>query len=195
MIVQLDAGTLARILGHKGTPVAPGELGETVLPILDIAPYLLAGEAPAGGTGGDAFTLVGAGRIRSVVIPNPAAGADYTITVPEGVAWEPITFLARFIAAAVAATRIPRLVLQDNLLAEVMRLPAVWSALSGQTIISTWGAGVNSRQSTGGLLEFGTDWPNRMIAGPGWRFVTTTAALQAGDQWSDGRLVVREFNA
>lgn len=196
MIVQIDAGALARILGHKMAPVAPGELGDLVLPVLDITPFLLAGEAPAGaGESGDAFTPVGSGRIRSIAVANPGAGVEIVINVPIGVAWEVIALRASFVASAVAATRIPRLVYNDAALREFARMPNVLQATAAQTLIITWAAGVNSRVSAGGLLEVGTDIPNRIIIGPGGRIQTTTAALQAGDTWIDITLGVREYNA
>lgn len=181
---------------ESADPRGPVEVSEDlILPVLEIGRFLpevdaaLFPDAPPS----DAFTPQGNGRIRSIAIANPGAGIEIVQNVPGGVAWEPITLRASFVASATAATRIPRLVFNDSALREFARMPNVLQATAGQTLIITWGAGINSRVSAGGLLEVGTDWPNRVMIGPGGRIQTTTAALQAGDTWIDITLHVREF--
>lgn len=183
---------------ESADPRGPVEVSEDViLPVLEVGRFLPEVDAAlfpdTGNPPTDAFTPLGNGRIRSIAIANPGAGNEIVQNVPAGVAWEPIALRASFVAAAVAATRIPRLVYNDSALREFVRMPAVTSILSGQTAILTWAAGVNSRQSVGGLLEFGTDMPNRVMIGPGGRIQTTTSALQGGDTWIDVTLQVREY--
>jgi len=193
MRVVLDAGLLARAIGEGGTGLtSPGELSTVVVATLDVSPYLIS--VPAESPSQDNFLLTGNGRWRSIAIANPAVGADYNIIVPGGVAWHLRAFIARYTAGAAAATRLPRLLLRDNGDFSLMLLPGIASILATQAVDITWAQGINSRQSTGGLLEFGNDVPADFIAGPGWRFRTVTGNIQAADQWSSGRLFVREYS-
>jgi len=184
---------------ESADPRGPVEVSEDfIIPVLEIGRFLPKADAifptdPSGLPPSDSFTPLGNGRIRSVVIANPGAGIEIIQIVPGGVAWEPITLRATYVASATAATRVPRLVFNDAAGREFARMPNLLQVLATQSVIHTWGAGINSRQSAGGLLEIGTDWPNRVFIGPGGRLQTTTQLIQAGDTWIDVTLSVREY--
>ena|SRR5437870_7986383 len=116
-------------------------------------------------------------------VASPAAGADWSATVPAGHLWRPFTVTAQLLTSAVVANRQPVLVLGDgtNPFA-FLTAPAVQAA-SG-TVIYTW-ANVDTFVSLG----------SRQVAAlpdielpPGWTIGVSTALLDVGDQWSAIRL-------
>lgn len=196
MRVRVDAGRLARAIGDQTqSPPGPGLLSTLIIPTLDIAPYLFTPVDETGQASEAGFSPVGSGSFRILSIPNPAAGADYAITVPAGVAWHLRSFQATFTASAVAATRRPRIRLSDVADVSIMLIADVLGIVNGQAFNVVWAQGINSRVSSGGLLEGHMDVPADFIGGPGFQFKTVTLNIQAGDQWSAGRLFVREYAA
>jgi len=137
------------------------------------------------------LSLDGAGAIRSVAGTTPGAGADISETVPTGARWELIAFLAIFTASATVATRITQLQLSDgtNVL---FKSPAVFSTTASGASSYGWAQGmplattVNAQSAPAGL-------PVNHRLGAGYKIVTSTTAIQVGDQWSAIRYLVREW--
>lgn len=76
----------------------------------------------------------GAGLSRSVTQANPAAGADFTVTVPAGANWVLNSVSARLVTSATVATRLPALVISDGSGNVVFNGPTAY----GQTATLTW---------------------------------------------------------
>lgn len=54
------------------------------------------------------------GNLRVIVVPNPAAGNDFTITVPDNVTWTPVGIEFEFGALGGGANRVPAVVYLDG---------------------------------------------------------------------------------
>lgn len=119
-------------------------------------------------------------RVRRMFsIPNPAAGAEISITVPAGVTWELISLIAVFTASAVVATRRPRLQVTDGTTAGV-RVSANTNATASQVLSYGWLQDVAN-------VSVGTDGTTaipHLTLEPGWIVSTSTIAIDPGDQWS-----------
>lgn len=134
-------------------------------------------------------TLPGARRV--VTVPAPAAGADLVVKVPGGRLWRVLTGFVTFTASAVVANRFPRLQLLDG--GQVF-----WEG--GEATALT--AGLTRRYSiaAGGLQATGavSPAPNQLfmplvhLHGE-QQIVTSTAAIDVGDQWSAMRLLIEEL--
>lgn len=192
-ITRLQSAALARALGLREA-LGPSELADLVIPVLSIEPYLFSADSPEISTTVPAsFVPLGSGHIVVLPIANPAAGAEFNIVVPRGVAWQVITFFTRFIASATVATRRIRLDLLDNVAARLMLVPTLTVVNASEGWDITWGAGINSRVAAGGDKISSTDIPNYLILGPGFTLRTVTAAMAAGDTYTEGRLLLREY--
>lgn len=133
----------------------------------------------------------GPGMLYSQVVANPAAGADWTQTVPTGARWLLHGIAATLVTAVAAGNRQPLLIIDDGTSTLVLQDTALTQAAS-LTNIWDWAPGT---PTTG--LAAGT---NNVIALPfpiplfaGWRIRTSTTAIQAADQWSGIRLLVEEW--
>ncbi len=127
---------------------------------------------------------------RPIAIANPAAGADFTITVPAGRTWEILGVAGQFTTSAVAGNRTPSLFLQ------VRGNPAGISITSGAVIPASqgnnmcWGIGLPAFGPLDGTLN--TALPQRMLLNAGDKLGSSTAGILAGDQWSNIYLWVNE---
>lgn len=120
--------------------------------------------------------------IRVVQIANPAAGADWSVTVPGGRLWRPLGITAKLVTSAVAGTRSPALKLTDQTNTLVELAPFSTQA-TGLTVLYSWSNGSVSgagSSATGVITTALPDWvlPAGYVIGP------TTAAIDTGDQWS-----------
>ncbi len=186
-ITRFDWGRLARVLGAHGLEDAPQDL-ESVIGVIDLTPYL----EPTEGGGGFVFSPLG--KIRSIAVPDPAAGADFIQTVPVGVGWDLFSILGRLTTSAAVANRAVRIILDDGANSLVL-IPDAISQLANVVMDYTWAHGINSRGSNLGLNERGIDLPAGAILGAGYRIRSVVGNIQAADQWTNVRLLVREWAA
>ncbi len=129
-------------------------------------------------------------NLRSLTVPNPAAGADWSQVVPHDVNWKLVAVTYIFTASAIVANRAPRLELADTL--GIM----LWRGESANVqVASTAITYVGSAKGDPQLLD-----PNRAILTPVdfWlprNFIlrTATGSIDAGDQFSAIRLFVEEW--
>jgi len=107
--------------------------------------------------------------------------------------WRVHSITGFYQASAVAATRIPRLSVTSGG-NRIATIPALATVTANQLATITWAPGINSRASSGGLFEYGNDWPNW---GPAPNLVVTavTGNIQAADQWSGLFALIEEFFA
>ena len=116
-------------------------------------------------------------------VASPAAGADWSTTVPAGHLWRLFSVTAQLVTSAAVANRQPVLVLGDgtNPFA-YLTAPAVQAA--GATVIYTW-ANVDTFVALGARQVAAL--PDLELP-PGWTIGVATALLDAADQWSAVRI-------
>jgi len=120
-----------------------------------------------------------------------AAGADLNFQVPNGVIWRVVSLTAKFTASAVAASRIPAFFVKDQ----------------GGTVVYTYNIATITANQTG-TFTFSEDvvTPATFASGgiflepqpstwfpPLWSFGTTTAAIDAGDTWTNVACWIQAF--
>lgn len=131
------------------------------------------------------------GIIRSITGTDPAAGADVSETVPTGARWRLIALRALLVTDATVANRRPSLVLDDgaNIYAQ---LPGPTDMAASTTWTNVWGEGAQAQ--AGGPIP-GSVAPvpatHRLLTGH--RLRTSTANLQAGDNWGVPVYLVEEW--
>jgi hypothetical protein len=127
-------------------------------------------------------------RSRLVEVrPDPAAGADWTFTVPAGKVWEVISAFAVLVTDATVANRAARLVVGDGVATFLSIAPAGVQAAS-LTYRYAWVAvGVAYQTANGQVAAL-----PRLVLEPGWTLGTSTEGLVAGDNWGVPSLLVLE---
>lgn len=121
--------------------------------------------------------------VRRELVTAPAAGADFTITVPGGRVWKLLALRAQFVTDATVATRGPVLRVDDgngdmwhvefvNGQAASIDRRYCW-AIHQSSAIEATNPGNNYLGPAPGFLLL-----------PGWRLEMSTVNIQATDQWS-----------
>ena len=153
--------------------------------------YVTSQYGPTWPGGRHTLGVEGPGMLYSFSVTSPAAGADWTQTVPTGARWLLHGIYATLATSATAGSRNPLLLVDDG----TNRLGAQDTALTqGVSLTNDW-TWVPGTPTTG---LFATpvnvvDLPFPMPMFAGWRIRTLTAALSATDQWSAIRLLVEEW--
>lgn len=141
-------------------------------------------------TGALESSVSGRGNIRSITGTNPAAGVEISETVPTGAIWQLKSFSAVLVADATVATREAHLIFDDgsNLLTEIPVSATHTASGSFKYVTSI----VSSATASSGLrlLPYLEDH-NLLLEG--YRIRTSTALLQAGDNWGAPQLLVEEW--
>jgi len=129
------------------------------------------------------------GQLKLYTTANPAAGAEFTYTVPTGLRWRVIGITARIVTSIAVGNRLPTVVL-NNGSADFLILPAGGIITASMTRDCTWLSGVSGYAAgsyvTGGL-------PVPLIVGPGYVIKSVTEAIQTGDDWAAANLIVMEW--
>jgi hypothetical protein len=130
--------------------------------------------------------------IRSVFsVGSPAAGADWTQTVPAGARWLLHGIRAQLLSSATAGNRTPALQIDDGTNAGVNISPGVVQAAS-LTNTWSWTAGYPTIGTLVGTQnQITMPFPVPLLAG--WRIRVITANLSGTDQWSAIFLDVEEW--
>lgn len=116
-------------------------------------------------------------------IPDPAAGATYTYTVPGGRMVSLATVHAKLVTSATVASREPRLLLADNDGIEWARIPWTTAVAASGTVVLTWARGIGTSLTgadTSALLPL----PDLLLM-PGHQITVDVGAIDAGDQLSE----------
>jgi len=138
--------------------------------------------------------LDGAGAAYDVAIANPGAGAEFGVTVPAGARWELVAVSILLTTSAVVANRQPRLVIDDGgtIVYEAASPVAITAGLA---IRLSWGAGAGgpivADIATGGAVS--SPIPNDLYLPRGYRIRSVTGALDVGDAYTTGAVLVREW--
>lgn len=123
--------------------------------------------------------------------PQPAAGADFTFNVTGGNMWELLSFRATLVTSAAVANRVPSLNFSDADGKLLATFGTGTNVVASTTSQYTWAIGVGYTVLTSPFL---LGLPSPAIPLPnGYRISLGTVALDAADQWSNIRMVVREW--
>lgn len=126
--------------------------------------------------------------VPDVTTADPAAGAEFSVTVPVGETWELESVHATLVTSAVAGNRRVTLVIDDgvNILAEIV---AGLDHIASTTIVYSYtaDAGYETVATRSGVIQQGIP---RMLLAAGYRIRTVTDALDVGDNWI-GRVAYR----
>lgn len=128
---------------------------------------------------------------RRIIPVNPtAAGADWNFTVENGAMWEVISIVGQFAASAAAANRQIQLSLTDGL-----RL--LWNVPSNVNVtaaqVAQWSAYQALPPAGVPALDVFSLVPPRNMLRAGDIIQSSTANIQAGDQWSAVVITAREW--
>ena len=132
----------------------------------------------------------GIGITRSVTIATPAAGANWSITVPAGASWTLNSVRATLATSAAVANRVPDLQIKDGSGNIVMDALAGVAQTASLTDVWNWSAGAATSTVLGATNTVGL--PAGFKLNAGWVIQQATAGLQAADQWSGIALAVTE---
>jgi hypothetical protein len=134
----------------------------------------------------------GAGYYRIVTGTTPAAGSTWSETVPTGATWEPIAIACQLVASAAVATRSILLSIQVASGEHLFDVRAPSDITAGQTGHFFWAPGASQADYVSGTGGIVTCLPIglRVIESNVIQAISTN--LQAGDQYSEIKLSVRE---
>lgn len=126
---------------------------------------------------------------KTISTADPGAGAEISHTVPAGVSWRLIGVLASLVTSAVVANRLARLVINDGT-DDVLSFPAPAVHAASLTNQYQWApVGVGASVTTAQLAPI----PGEIILRAGDVIKTSTALIDAGDNWGVARIVVMEW--
>lgn len=130
--------------------------------------------------------------VRVIDGTTPAAGVNFSETVPTGARWELLSCVGVFVTSAAPGQREVFLILQDSV------TNFVWRAMPGiiqnpsQTFGYQFSAGTTFQQlALGTQVSQSIPSPNVMLSGMTFR--SGVVSLSPGDQFSDVHYVVREW--
>ncbi len=129
-------------------------------------------------------------RARSVIVPNPAAGAEWIIVIPAGQRWRVQTIYAVFQASAAVGNRNPTLIVDDGTVNIYAAAPD--GAIVANGAITMIAAPVRYFPTGGTALGLAA-WPANLILEPGYRIRSSTIGLLAADQWSQIALLIEDL--
>jgi hypothetical protein len=132
------------------------------------------------------------GQVEEIVVPNPAAGAAWTTTIPAGYTWEVRGIACKLVTDANVASRTNFIITVTDGTTELGRTFAQTTCAASKTFRITsaigyqgGGAGIND---VGTVMSIPMGDGTRML--PGWVITLSLTAEQAGDQFSDIILTV-----
>lgn len=138
-----------------------------------------------------AGSAVTAGEADTVVVTNPAAGADWTQDVPAGEFWTLQSWRGRFQTDATVANRQVNWRLERPApgLEDLVTFTATVAQAASQIVVyqGTLGVGELPGVRNGGLQMM---FPNGIVLEPGTRISSVTGSIQAGDTWTEIHLAI-----
>lgn len=127
---------------------------------------------------------------RVITLANPAAAADWTATVPVPARWRVQCLQAQLVTSAVAANRIPHLVITDGQGRSMYNFPAPGNQPAALTVQYSAGTTIVALQFDNAQALV-LPYPMKLLQG--WTIGTLTTGLSAGDQWSNIQIHVKEW--
>lgn len=133
----------------------------------------------------------GHGEPRTLVVPNPAAGAGLTFTVPGAVVWRPVALTVVLAADAGVADRFLTVQYRDQTGVAFAVSGAAVAVTAGQTRTFALTSRRGTSEQAAGSMIFGPLEPALLMLGE--TLVLAIANVQAGDQLSAVRLRVEQW--
>lgn len=127
-----------------------------------------------------------------VKVANPAAGAQFVVTVPGDQAWKVHAVTAVLTASAAVATRDVAL-LADDQSTTFLAAGVGPTQTAGQVATYSWARSLSTSTGliTGGVISAG--FPD-LVLPPGYRLRSTVVAMDVADQWSSIALYVEALD-
>jgi hypothetical protein len=133
------------------------------------------------------------GDIAAVaLVPTPAAGAEWSVVVPNGSVWDVLTARAVLNTSAVVANRNVRVTVSDGT-TELGRVGAAVAQPASIVGVHSFGLQDAPDFAGAGGLTFNHPLPATRVVGNGV-IASLTQNLDVGDQWSGIALQVMEWN-
>jgi len=133
----------------------------------------------------------GPGTLFSTSIGPPAAGTDISFLVPVGQRWQILSFRATLTTAVAVANRFVTFVIDDgaNIVAE-----ALTGFTQAASVVNTYDLFDTAAYVPVPVnLTTSAPTPSGIIATANFHIKTVTANIQAADQWTAGKLLVRAW--
>jgi hypothetical protein len=132
----------------------------------------------------------GAGVLRTISGTQPGAGADILETIPSNRRWTLMGFLAFLTASAAVANRTPQFIIDDGS-SPIFFGAATFTQTASQVIQYSGSPSIPSQTplSTNVLIPLAMPMPMKNPM----RIRSSTAGLQAGDQWSAPHYLIVEW--
>lgn len=134
----------------------------------------------------------GSGLVRSIVGTDPAAGVEILETVPAGARWSLRSFRFVLVASAAVANRRPTLIIDDGA-NELWRVNSNVNQIANET--STYEAGAGAPFATLDVRVYSLPLPVGLVLPAGARIRTSTAALDAADNYAAPQYLIEEWIA
>lgn len=131
--------------------------------------------------------------ITSQVVANPAAGADWSVTVPTGQIWRVRSIFAQLVSSATVANRQPFLQIKDAGGNFLFLLD--WGTAQTASLTSSYTWGGSCPLVNNGTSIFVGPIPQDMVLAEGSTISASTASIQTGDQWQKVCLLVEQAQA
>lgn len=122
---------------------------------------------------------------------DPAAGGEFLFEVPTDEWWLLKSVKATFVAAAVAVTRRPALIVSIGV-TETLKIPSAAGIIISQTSDVQWMSGGAVIDDQTGFRQI-SSLPNDLILMPGTSLSSTTTNINAGDNWGVAEAIVEKF--
>lgn len=132
----------------------------------------------------------GPGFVRGIVGANPAAGVEIAETVPANTRWLLKAFRFQLQASAAAANRRPTLII-DDAVNELWRVNSNVNQVA--TELSVYQAGAGAPFATLDTRIYALPLPFGLLLSEGYRVRTSTAAIDAGDDYAAPIYTVEEW--
>ena len=127
---------------------------------------------------------------RIITLAQPAAGADWSASVPATARWRVNAVQAQFATSAAVANRVPHIVITDGQGHTVYNVPSLTNQVAATTFQYSAGATVVTAFFDSAVV-MALPYPLKMLQT--WTISSLTTAIQAADQWSNIVLFVKEW--
>lgn len=189
-MVRATAGTTTFGQCYVSLEIVRGFTGATVVLGVLGTDYVSANQGIAWPGSPVKGPLEAQGNLRSITGSNPAAGAEFTETVPAGARWEVLVFHAQFNASAAVATRHPELTITDGT-NELERVPSA-AGITANGIARIAVTPTNGMQTSSAGANYVVPSFSPFLLTAGCQIKSTTLNIQAADQWASLQYLVRE---
>lgn len=142
--------------------------------------------------GAAAMRLLEQQLVKTLPITSPVIGADFSLKVPGGVAWEMLAIHTRFTSDAIVANRASRIAILDSDGIERMRLPSNVQITANTTNTIDWVSGYPIGSTTSGIVAPLPYPPIPVFSS--WTIASATSGIDPGDQWSQLSITIREWS-